>query len=371
MTDAIRHQIFDLIRKLTGRDSVIVIPRVFISLLDGDYAAAGVLNQVLYWSDRTSDPDGWFYKSYEEWYAETGLSQYQINRAINGDKRRKSGKPTLASIGVKTKLKKSPKGAPTVHYRLDREAFVEKLLSHIQTLKTSEAMSIMNIVDNPLSTMSIMDNQQSQQSYTEITPETTTIESDRAREVETLKPTPSEEETGNQPAQTETKKFLPPPQRKLFPLDAMPAAYDDGSPAGRETFRLEVHDVFYAYLEGFRLVNRSPLTSIDTLWNKHKSAAVKLTAAKIAPERVTAFVVEKYTDPKDSYWQNIDNLISLNTVGTQIRNWLARQEKPKQPVRHAPELPKVIELTDEQRAENLRKLQEAREAALNAAQESA
>lgn len=189
-------------------------------------------------------------------------------------------------------------------------------------------------------------------------------ESDRARKTKAPETTPSEKSTQDQLPQT-AQNTPRPAARKLFPLDAAPATYDDGSPVGRETFRLEAHDVFYAYLEGFRLVNRSPLTSIDTLWSKHKSAAVKLAAARITPEQVTAFVVEKYTDTKDTYWQRIDNLISLGTVGTQIRNWIARKQKAKaetaavwKPITQEDE-PRE-QLTPEQREERIRQGRELR-----------
>jgi hypothetical protein len=31
-------------------------------------------NQILYWTDRTSDPDGWFYKTYDDWDQEIKFS---------------------------------------------------------------------------------------------------------------------------------------------------------------------------------------------------------------------------------------------------------------------------------------------------------
>ncbi|WP_454844135.1 DnaT-like ssDNA-binding domain-containing protein [Pseudomonas gorinensis] len=36
-----------------------------------------MLSQAVYWSSRTNDADGWFYKSQVEWEAETGLTRYE------------------------------------------------------------------------------------------------------------------------------------------------------------------------------------------------------------------------------------------------------------------------------------------------------
>lgn len=40
-----------------------------------------MLSQAVYWSKRTSDKDGWFYKSQEEWEEETGLSRTEQETA--------------------------------------------------------------------------------------------------------------------------------------------------------------------------------------------------------------------------------------------------------------------------------------------------
>lgn len=87
----------DLITSLSGRNNMIVIPKLYVELLNGDINNAMLLNQVIYWSDRTKRTDGYFYKTYPEWYEELGLSEYQIRNGIK----------KLESMGwVKTKLKK-------------------------------------------------------------------------------------------------------------------------------------------------------------------------------------------------------------------------------------------------------------------------
>lgn len=50
--------------------------RAFVSLGVG-VTGALMLSQAVYWSSRTSDRDGWFYKSQVEWEEETGLTRYE------------------------------------------------------------------------------------------------------------------------------------------------------------------------------------------------------------------------------------------------------------------------------------------------------
>lgn len=183
MSTAKRNEMMNLIHAFSGQKNIIPIPRIYIGLTDGDYVKAALLNQILYWSERTDDPDGWFYHSYVEWQDELCLTQYQVTRAIEGDKRTNARtdnkKPvSLKDLGVETMLKKSKKGAPTIHYRINSEIFVPALLSQIEIEKpiiNNVHNPIINNVDKPLSTMSIMDYQQTQQSLrTETTTETTT-----------------------------------------------------------------------------------------------------------------------------------------------------------------------------------------------------
>jgi hypothetical protein len=69
--------------------------------------AAVLLSQMVYWSDRTDDPEGWFYKTRDEWAEETMLHLDQIDAA------RKS----LKNCGV---LRERLAGVPArIYYRVD------------------------------------------------------------------------------------------------------------------------------------------------------------------------------------------------------------------------------------------------------------
>lgn len=75
-----RDYISSIITQFSGQNNIIPIPVIYIEITE-DYHTAALLNQLIYWSDRTSRKDGYFYKSYKEWEEEIQLSKYQVMRA--------------------------------------------------------------------------------------------------------------------------------------------------------------------------------------------------------------------------------------------------------------------------------------------------
>lgn len=143
------HQtISNLIISYSGQQRTINIPVLYLELLE-DYNTAVILNQLIYWSDRSSRTDGYFFKSYKEWEEEVFLSQYQVKKSI--DKLKKLGL-------VETKLKKSY-GSPTLHYKVDMEEI---------------SKWIMKKLDNRISRNLINDYQETSYSLTKNTTENTT-----------------------------------------------------------------------------------------------------------------------------------------------------------------------------------------------------
>lgn len=67
-----------LLKNLSGQDSIVTVPRLFIQLMCGSLAGGVFLNQLIFWSDKGKE--GWFYKSFEEWEAESFLSRYEVNK---------------------------------------------------------------------------------------------------------------------------------------------------------------------------------------------------------------------------------------------------------------------------------------------------
>jgi hypothetical protein len=85
------------------------------SVIAGGAKAGLFLSQAFYWDERTSDPDGWFYKKQTEWEEETTLNEEEqktarrhlIKRKLLEEKR----------IGVPAKL----------HYRINKEKILEAI----------------------------------------------------------------------------------------------------------------------------------------------------------------------------------------------------------------------------------------------------
>ncbi|QDX06957.1 conserved phage C-terminal domain-containing protein [Staphylococcus saprophyticus] len=143
-----RDYISSIITQFSGQNNIIPIPVVYIEITE-DYPSAALLNQMVYWSDRTNRKDGYFYKSYNEWYEELHLTEYQVRRATK----------KLKGLGfVDTALKKA-NGAPTLHYKVDTKEISEWIL---KKLKNGNLRNLR------------MDNEETQESLTEITTEITT-----------------------------------------------------------------------------------------------------------------------------------------------------------------------------------------------------
>lgn len=86
------------------------------SRICGSVVGGLMLSQAMYWSDRTRDPDGWFYKSREQWEDETGLSRSEQERA----------RRVLKTIGV---LEEERRGLPArLYFRVDRDRLGEALI---------------------------------------------------------------------------------------------------------------------------------------------------------------------------------------------------------------------------------------------------
>lgn len=86
-------------------DRNISFNRAFVDLGIG-ITGALLLSQAVYWSRRTKDVDGWFFKSGRDWEDETGLTRHEQETA-----RRR-----LIDLGL---LEESKRGVPcTVHFRV-------------------------------------------------------------------------------------------------------------------------------------------------------------------------------------------------------------------------------------------------------------
>ncbi|MEO1668300.1 MAG: hypothetical protein AAFU54_26940 [Chloroflexota bacterium] len=121
---SIRDQINDLIRGVVQQNSILFTTPLLVEFFDGDHNAAIFANQVLYWTDRTKDPEGWFYKTQDDWNEELHFSYYQVQRVIFGDERVQNRKRNLSDVGLEVEVRMAPNGRNATFYRLDVPQFV-------------------------------------------------------------------------------------------------------------------------------------------------------------------------------------------------------------------------------------------------------
>lgn len=83
----------------------------------GGILPALLLSQALYWSGRTTDQEGWFFKTQAEWAEETALTRYE----------QESAREKLRTRGI---LEEKRQGVPArLYYRVNKIRFCEVLYS--------------------------------------------------------------------------------------------------------------------------------------------------------------------------------------------------------------------------------------------------
>jgi hypothetical protein len=113
-------------------DRPVAYHRIFAQIT-GSVTAGVFLSQSLYWSRRTSDPSGFFYKSREEWTDETYLSRSEQETA----------RATLRRLGI---LIEEHRGMPRrIFYRIDPS----RLLQLAENLPSSRRESRRPVGGNP------------------------------------------------------------------------------------------------------------------------------------------------------------------------------------------------------------------------------
>lgn len=150
-----------IISQISGQENTVVIPKLFFKLT-GDLTTAVLLNQIVFYSDKSKRTDGFFYKTYKEWEEEICLTERQV---------RYSTKKLIKEGLVETALKKA-NGAPTVHYKLDYNKLVDSILTKCQNPslqnvgihsdKTSESLTEIT-TENTTEITTLKDNMSSDQ----------------------------------------------------------------------------------------------------------------------------------------------------------------------------------------------------------------
>lgn len=114
-------QAFQLLREVTGHDGRISIERAYIEAMGGDLLGGLFVSQIIFWSKHTKDPNGWFYRSADDWREKDYLTRYQVDKYTS----------ICVEAGWLETRNKKAKGAPTRHYRVDGRAFLNWLNQQI------------------------------------------------------------------------------------------------------------------------------------------------------------------------------------------------------------------------------------------------
>lgn len=110
-----------LIAQTSGQKNTLTIPKIYVELT-GDLTTALLLNQIVFYSDKSKRNDGYFYKTYKDWEEEILLTERQVRNSAN----------KLKKMGlIETKVMKA-NGSPTVHYKLDYDKLVDSILTKCQ-----------------------------------------------------------------------------------------------------------------------------------------------------------------------------------------------------------------------------------------------
>lgn len=121
----------ELHRTLVGERNNIIIPRVYLQMTGGEYPAAILLAEVVYWSADwadTAEQDGWFWRTYDEWEARYFLSRKQISRALGILNGLLPGRTLVHHKVSKPRLKDgSIMNTTATFYKLDRETYQEMI----------------------------------------------------------------------------------------------------------------------------------------------------------------------------------------------------------------------------------------------------
>jgi len=128
-----------LVAGFSGNKNVVAVQRAFCEYADS-LEGGLILSQIIFWSDKGSDPAGWVYKSYKDWKADYFVSTYTVKKWL---------KIFVGDGFLEMKVKKV-NGSPTIHFKFDSEKFTKLLIKFF--IKENE------IIDNPLKTETSSEN---------------------------------------------------------------------------------------------------------------------------------------------------------------------------------------------------------------------
>lgn len=109
----------EIIALFSGQSANVTTPKIYIELT-GSYARANVLNQCVYWCNKSKCSYGYFYKTYAEWFEEIHIPERTLRRILKKFER---------EGWIETKIKKVA-NLNTLHIKPD----IDKIIDSIQFL---------------------------------------------------------------------------------------------------------------------------------------------------------------------------------------------------------------------------------------------
>lgn len=144
------NQVFEIVQAMSGQGNCITIPGPYLDFFAGDrqqHLLAAILNQLVFWSGKSSLDDGWFYKEHAALAKEV--------RVLEGDVvRRAIYKITEQYLpGVIQEDTRQVNGTPKKHYRIDQEELMLKIfpaiLDSAQTPNRNKSLKEMETAQPP------------------------------------------------------------------------------------------------------------------------------------------------------------------------------------------------------------------------------
>ena len=186
-----------------------------LARLGGSATAGLFLSQLLYWTGKGADEEGWIFKSQAEWTAETCLSRHEQEQA----------RATWKELGV---LEEKREGLPCrLYYRIAIDRLRELLQQMILADASDAAQTSMLILANKYADFSKLDCENPHTDNTEITTEITTD----------ISPELASANSGEREAlPTDDLPFSDPPENEDIPVSVNPPR-GRGTSAGRRRRR--------------------------------------------------------------------------------------------------------------------------------------
>ncbi|HWI48385.1 MAG TPA: hypothetical protein VNU45_09215 [Rummeliibacillus sp.] len=112
----------EIISLFSGQSSVLTVRKLYVQLT-GSYSLGLVLNQCVYWSNKSECKDDWFHKTYEEWFKEIHMPPRTLRRRFE----------ILEKAGwLSTKVKKV-RGLNIKHFKPNMDNIIDSIARILDT----------------------------------------------------------------------------------------------------------------------------------------------------------------------------------------------------------------------------------------------